>query len=93
MVSYAILRPGKQICSLPKSNSLWKGLRLSPSETNDEGVCYHGDLMNCNKGMRSYPGGCSWWHFYPDETKEDMLKMYKKIVNGEITFQNTNAKI
>ena len=48
-------------------------IRMSPNEMNDEGVCYHGDLMNCNKGMRSYPGGCSWWHFYPDETKEDML--------------------
>ena len=91
MLSYALLRPGKQICSLGKENLLWKELNLKPNEMNDKGLCYHGNLMNCNKEVRNYPGGCTWWHFYPEETKKDMIMMYKRILSGNVTSQNTNS--
>ena len=68
-------------------------MRLPPHDMNDAGLCYHGDLMNCNRQVTTHPGGCSWWHFYPTETKQDFLRIYNKIVGGELTYQNTNRRL
>ena len=78
ILSNVILRPDRQLCSLPKRNGLWtrwKGtkhfilifwcstpfcalkkpqylfsrLKIAPHAFNDAGLCFHGDLMNCNR--------------------------------------------
>jgi len=63
ILSHAILRSDRQLCSLPKSNPLWTRLNLTAKEFDDTGKCYHGDLMNCNRKDPHRRDPCPWWHF------------------------------
>jgi len=47
ILSSAILRPDRQLCSLPPDNPLWTRLSMAPREIDDTGLCFHGKLLNC----------------------------------------------
>jgi len=72
ILSNAILRPDRQLCSLPKENSLWTRLKLSPRQFNDSGICFHGDLMNCNRFDPHRRTPCPWWHSITNSSFDDL---------------------
>jgi len=80
ILSNAILRPDRQLCSLPKNNQLWKRLKITPHEFNDTNICFHGDLMNCFRGNPHTRSPCPWWHFIPSDSRDYMEKVYKSIL-------------
>jgi hypothetical protein len=59
---------------------------------NDSATCFHGSGVyeDCNSKLwmrnfmlRYHGGNCKWWHFYPDETKVDLLAKYEEIMSGK----------
>lgn len=87
ILSNAILRPDRQLCSLAKENKLWKRLKLEPREINDTELCFHGNLMNCNRNQRR--SHCPWWHFLPSDREATIKKVYSDIVTGVIASNET----
>jgi len=80
ILSNVLLRPDRQLCSLPKRNGLWTRLKIAPHEFNDAGLCFHGDLMNCNRGSPHTRTPCPWWHFLPTDKADYLEKVYNSIL-------------
>ena len=88
ILTRAILDAGH--CSLPASHALWKELKLDPKPFPDAG-CWRGSGIweDCNNRqwtrnamIRWEGGGCSWWHFYPDEGKNELEEKFQEILSG-----------
>ena len=84
----AILEAGH--CSLPASHALWNELKLDPKPFPDAG-CWRGSGIweDCNNRqwtrnamIRWEGGGCSWWHFYPDEGITELEAKFQEIMGG-----------
>jgi len=56
ILSSALLRPDRQLCSLPPDNPLWTRLSMTPREIDDTELCFHGKLLNCFRINWSGPG-------------------------------------
>jgi len=56
ILSSALLRPDRQLCSLPPDNPLWTRLSMAPREIDDTDLCFHGKLLNCFRINWSGPG-------------------------------------
>lgn len=56
ILSSALLRPDRQLCSLPPDNPLWARLSLAPREIDDTDLCFHGTLLNCFRINWTGPG-------------------------------------
>eukprot|EP00095_Tigriopus_kingsejongensis_P003038 maker-scaffold1070_size64748-snap-gene-0.15 protein:Tk03038 transcript:maker-scaffold1070_size64748-snap-gene-0.15-mRNA-1 annotation:"hypothetical protein DAPPUDRAFT_120119" len=71
-------------CRFPANHPIYPALGLQAPEIgawDDRDTCFHGTKWaNCNKGSPTQPYPCSWWHFYPKETKKDMWMTYHKIL-------------
>jgi len=78
ILSNVIMRPDRQLCSLPKRNPLWDRLNLTSNTFDDTGKCFHGDLMNCYRGNHRW-SGCPWWHFLPSDREDWLNKVYTDI--------------
>eukprot|EP00095_Tigriopus_kingsejongensis_P006885 maker-scaffold125_size330479-snap-gene-0.11 protein:Tk06885 transcript:maker-scaffold125_size330479-snap-gene-0.11-mRNA-1 annotation:"hypothetical protein" len=89
IVSYGILQ--SQLCSLPEENKLWQKLNLKPNAFNDNQTCWHGNgvyedcnnkLWSRNMLIRYHGHACKWWHFYPDETTDQLQAKFQEIMSG-----------
>lgn len=80
ILSNAILRPDRQLCSLSKINQLWTRLKIPPREFNDTGQCFHGDLMNCFRGNPHNRTPCPWWHFVSSDKADFMKEVFSSIL-------------
>jgi len=85
ILSNAILRPDRQLCSLPKENKLWTRLKITPREFNDTGVCFHGDLMNCNRFDPHRRQPCPWWHSITNSSF-DNLNFLERVYNSIVRW-------
>jgi len=56
VLSSALLRPDRQLCSLPPDNPLWTRLSMPPREIDDTELCFHGKLLNCFRINWTGPG-------------------------------------
>ena len=87
ILSRAILE--SKLCYFPSSSPLWSTLRLDPvriEDTFDDQICFHGqDIGNCNKKQKYVQSkNCLWWHFWPNERRNDIIKKYLEILKNSI---------
>ena len=87
IMSRAIL--DSKLCFLPENNLLWSQLNTDPilkteENSNDkENTCYYGyKLSECNKSKNdeAHLKKCLYWHFTPEDRKQDLQKKYRQII-------------
>ena len=88
IMSRAIL--DSKLCYLPANNLLWPQLNTDPilkteenSNDNEEDTCYYGNkLSECNKSKNdeAHLKQCLYWHFTPEDRKQDLQKKYRQII-------------
>lgn len=68
----------------------------------DSETCWHGSgvyedcnqkLWTRNAWIRFKGGRCKWWHFFPDQTAEDMADKFSEIISGRSEQGMSNSII
>ena len=88
IMSRAIL--DSKLCFLPENNLLWPQLNTDPilkkteENSNDkDNTCYYGyKLSECNKSKNDevHLKQCLYWHFTPEDRKQDLQKKFRQII-------------
>ena len=70
---------------------LFTGLSFDP-DLDDSPTCWHGrKYTDCNRKRETIPGGCKWWHFFPDEDFDTHVQRFRQITND--VFEDKLAAI